>query len=522
LEDLQPTLNRFWETATRICDEVLSFRPDAVVALMHAGRVPLSAAIQLWTETRPAPFAPTIYTNLGSEKFARYDCLEDRPGIFKTFVGSYEIDRDIAHFLAWLVKQQAWQMELRAQFQCVLGDAAPERILVVDDFIQNGSTWILALGLLNLVFPQAQVHFLSDQSEFHNPLWRSWAQQFHPELLEMVKAEEADKSIKFKDRIIHRIQHLANGTEDIDPEALTWRPITADSKLPQSLSPYLPAGEWLSLPKFVDSTISAEILRRAASYEPNPIRTGETWLELKPDWLMLSEIWLHGTRTRNQIMDVMGWSKGKTRSRLLRHLERGGLVVERRGGTNLYSHSPDAYPEYGRRERPLLDAYWVTPGQFLAGDFPGWPGEPDLDQVHARVEWLLDSGVTSFMDLSSWYEGRPETYESLLNDKAARRGLRVEYHAFSPKLRRLPKLELVNKILDAIDKAIARRQVVYVHCDNGVEVTGIVVGGYLVRRGRTGPLALQEVERLRAGTFEAWKRSPLTERGRRMVRRWKA
>ena len=48
---------------------------------------------------------------------------------------------------------------LREMVRETAGDASPERILVVDNIISEGSTWMLAAGLLELVFPEAAVRF---------------------------------------------------------------------------------------------------------------------------------------------------------------------------------------------------------------------------------------------------------------------------------------------------------------------------------------------------------------------------
>jgi len=526
LEDLQSTLNHLWDAATRICDEILRFQPEVVVGLMQSGRIPLSAAVQLWTRTQTFPFPRTIFTNLGSEKFDRYNPLKERPGIATTFIGVFDDDSAVAHFLAWLEKQEAWQTELKAQFADVLGDATPSRILVVDEFIQNGSTWIMTLGLLRLILPQAQVHFLSAGDSFQYGLWQPWAEKFHPELIELAPPEVEDKSIPVSDLLYSRIAHLVNGTEDINPESLAWRPITADSEFMKQMSSYLPPEEWLGLPKFVDNFISIEIAGRVASYTPHLRRRNQKWPELKADWLLMCEMWMYGPRTKQQFMHLLKWPEPKMRRWLIRQIEFGLVVVQKQGRTNLYSLSPATLGKYWRAEWPVFDTYWVIPKKLLAGDFPYWlEGAEDL-RMQQGLDRLLDSGITSFIDLSPREESGPqETYEGLLREVAEKRGLHVEYQAFPPKLRtklwRLPKPEQLDQILTAIDQSLASGNTVYVHCNDGVEVTGVVVGCYLVRHGMTGRQALQEIERMRAGTFNAWKRSPTTERARRMLRKWK-
>ena len=51
----------------------------------------------------------------------------------------------------------------------------------------------------------------------------------------------------------------------------------------------------------------------------------------------------------------------------------------------------------------------------------------------------------------------------------------------------------MSDILDAIDEALARGRVVYVHCWGGIGRTGTVVACWLRRHGRTGEQALAEL-----------------------------
>ena len=51
------------------------------------------------------------------------------------------------------------------------------------------------------------------------------------------------------------------------------------------------------------------------------------------------------------------------------------------------------------------------------------------------------------------------------------------------------------KILDTIDEALAEGHTVYVHCWGGIGRTGTVVGCHLVRHGKQGEEALEEIAR---------------------------
>ena len=55
-----------------------------------------------------------------------------------------------------------------------------------------------------------------------------------------------------------------------------------------------------------------------------------------------------------------------------------------------------------RKHKPVENCYWVIPGQFLAGEYPG-----DIDEESSRVKIndLIRSGITAFIDLTEENEG---------------------------------------------------------------------------------------------------------------------
>ena len=58
---------------------------------------------------------------------------------------------------------------------------------------------------------------------------------------------------------------------------------------------------------------------------------------------------------------------------------------------------------------PLLNSYWVLPGQLLAGEYPG-AAEPGTSRE--RIERLLAVGIDCFVDLTQEQELPP--YADLL------------------------------------------------------------------------------------------------------------
>ena len=169
---------------------------------------------------------------------------------------------------------------------------------------------------------------------------------------------------------------------------------------------------------------------------------------------------------------------------------------------------------------PFANAYWVRPGQLLAGEYPS---APHADVARRRVDALIGAGITYVMDLTT--DDDPlDAYDDLLRERAAALGSSVVYSPRPIRDLDCPSAGEMRAILDEIDAAIEQGHVVYVHCWGGVGRTGTVVGCHLVRRGHTGAAALDEVARL-FGTMSPVKlsehpRSPETQAQRAFVRGW--
>lgn len=162
---------------------------------------------------------------------------------------------------------------------------------------------------------------------------------------------------------------------------------------------------------------------------------------------------------------------------------------------------------------PLPDAYWVHPQHLLAG---GYPGAPFGAIARARITCLVEAGVGCFLDLTA--AGELGSYAELLPAG------RVDYQRLPLPLPTAdaPGFAEMQQALDTLDGLLYhyRHRAVYVHCSDGIERTGALIGCYLVRCGMPGKLALAHLGRLRRECASALSpRNPLL---RRQVLDWQA
>ncbi len=164
---------------------------------------------------------------------------------------------------------------------------------------------------------------------------------------------------------------------------------------------------------------------------------------------------------------------------------------------------------------PVDHSYWVSPGRFMAGSYPG---SLDGDVARPKLRSLLDAGITTFIDLTE--AGELEPYSDVLVDEAALRGKAAAYIRFPIPDMTPPEPEIMVRVLDTVDGALEAGEVVYVHCMIGMGRTGAVVGCWLVRCGLSGQQALDEMGRMRDGLIGGPMGSPYTGGQRQMVRDW--
>lgn len=173
---------------------------------------------------------------------------------------------------------------------------------------------------------------------------------------------------------------------------------------------------------------------------------------------------------------------------------------------------------------PLQTTYWVLPGQFLAGEYPG-----ELDPVNtAKKLWVLVSGgIRTFVDLTDEDEINEDAkivpaYRSILRQVAEKEALQITYANIPIEDRGVPSPWTLRCILDVIDRSIADENPVFVHCWAGRGRTGTVVGCFLKRHGMAGDVdVIQKLAALRKDLPTAKETSPHTKDQVRMVTSWK-
>jgi len=234
----------FFYNAVRACKQVEHFKPDIVLGLAHAGWAPVVATRSVWESLSSRPFPPSLRTNLGREKLLPYrqQLREAQRG---DFYGTLSSLRDVADFLNWLDGQTELQERVDKQIQTTLGTAYPPiRVLILDEMIAEGGTWLLAVGLLDILYPGAEVRFVDGPYfQWRDVLSKHWLEENHPELfVEMLDLLEKMRAEQILENWSRHAYSIAPGTEDIDPRLPEWRPI-------QPEDPDVHSATALSMPK---------------------------------------------------------------------------------------------------------------------------------------------------------------------------------------------------------------------------------------------------------------------------------
>ncbi|HSB00692.1 MAG TPA: hypothetical protein VLE49_08585 [Anaerolineales bacterium] len=170
-----------------------------------------------------------------------------------------------------------------------------------------------------------------------------------------------------------------------------------------------------------------------------------------------------------------------------------------------------------QENRPIPESYWVIPGQFLAGEHPA---QFDEEVTRTRLDALLEAGFDMFVDLTRPNETLP--YRLLLLEQAKIHEMEVAYQRFAIGDFGLPAPEQMNSILDTLDEGLQAEHKIYLHCWGGIGRTGTTVGCYLVRQGKTGAQALDQLSAWWRSVPKSryYPRSPETAAQADFIRNW--
>lgn len=160
--------------------------------------------------------------------------------------------------------------------------------------------------------------------------------------------------------------------------------------------------------------------------------------------------------------------------------------------------------------RPIKNCYWVSPGLFLAGEYPR---NKDDETSRDKLQALISFGVSAFIDLTEENEGL-SPYEYLVEN--------ITHHRFPIRDISIPNSSaLTESILDTIDTYIKQERMVYLHCWGGVGRTGTIVGCWLARHGFKGKDALERLNELwNQCPKSAYRSSPETKEQIQYVLKW--
>ena len=168
--------------------------------------------------------------------------------------------------------------------------------------------------------------------------------------------------------------------------------------------------------------------------------------------------------------------------------------------------------------RLLPNSYWIAPGRFAAGEFPG---AKDPAEAARKLRTLFSAGIDHFIDLTE--PGELVPYVEIAKEEARCLDTAVGYERHPVIDQCVPSSPgQMTRILDAIDAAICDGKTVYLHCWGGVGRTGTVVGCWLVRHGRTGDAALRQIAAWWKGVEKVYRKpiSPETSEQHEYVRDW--
>ena len=172
---------------------------------------------------------------------------------------------------------------------------------------------------------------------------------------------------------------------------------------------------------------------------------------------------------------------------------------------------------------PFSRSYWVIPGKFLAGYYPG---ERHRDAMEQKMRGLLDCGIRFVINLmepdEKDHDALPFVDYAPVLKRLTDGGPSGECHRMPIRDLDVPSPDFMIHILNRIDSALKEDQPVYIHCWGGRGRTGTVVGCWLIRHGIAETnTVLEKIKTLRQYDPRAHFPSPEMPDQIRMLLSWK-
>jgi protein-tyrosine phosphatase len=172
---------------------------------------------------------------------------------------------------------------------------------------------------------------------------------------------------------------------------------------------------------------------------------------------------------------------------------------------------------------PFRRSYWVVPGNFLVGCYPG---SHIAGTAAAKIQSLIDTGVTDFITLMEENETnhfglRFEDYMLPARKAADAVGRDLSWRRHPIKDGGVTTVKAMQATLDDIDSVIQRGGVAYVHCWGGRGRTGSVVCCWLVRHGQAAPThAVEKMHALIGDKIQDFHPTPENDEQRLFIEQW--